>query len=43
MDIFPTTVEEDMFPITHVSNFIATTHCEVVVLLIKTDKQKENA
>ena len=35
MDIFPTTVEVDMFPITHVSNFIATTHCETVALLMK--------
>ena len=37
--MFPTTVEVDMFPITHVSNSIATTHVETVVLL-STQKAK---
>lgn len=33
MDRFPTTAEVDMFPITYVSNSIATPHVECVVLL----------
>lgn len=33
--MFPTMVGVDMFPSTYVSNFIATTHVESVVLLTK--------
>ena len=35
VDKFPTTSGVDMFPMTYVSNFVATTHCEVVTLLVK--------
>lgn len=38
MDKFPTTAEVDMFPLTYGSNFIATTHVESVVLLMRKDK-----
>jgi len=33
VDKFPTTSGVDMFPMTYVSNFVATTHVETVVLL----------
>ena len=35
IDMFPTTVEVDIFPITYVSNFIATAHGETVALISK--------
>lgn len=33
--MFPITIGVDMFPSTYVSNFIATTHVETVVLMSK--------
>lgn len=39
VDMFPTTGRKaDMFPITYVSNFIATTHVESIALIEKVDK-----
>ena len=35
VDMFPTIAEVDMFPSTYVSNSIATTHVECVVLITK--------
>jgi len=39
VDKFPTTSGVDMFPMTYVSNFVATTHVESVALLTK-EKEK---